>query len=451
MGWLWQFLYLGLLIHFQAPRCTSSSSSSSSSSSTSSISDLFEDWCRQHGGKTYSSDQERRRRLKVFEDNYAYVSRHNGAGNSSYTLALNAFADLTHHEFKAAYLGLSASGNDGLIRLNRGGPVLDSWPSSGDYPVPASLDWRDKGAVTQVKDQGSCGACWSFSATGAIEGINQIVTGSLVSLSEQELIDCDKSYNSGCDGGLMDYAYKFVLKNNGIDTEEDYPYQGTQNTCNQAKLKRPIVSIDGYKDVPSNNEKQLLKAVASQPVSVGICGSERAFQLYSKGIFDGPCSTNLDHAVLIVGYGSENGDDYWIIKNSWGTSWGMKGYMHMQRNTGSPEGMCGVNMLASYPTKTTPNPPGPPPGPTRCSVFAYCGSGETCCCFWKVFGICLSWKCCGASAESASSAVCCKDGKHCCPGDYPICDTTNNLYLKKNGNGTLVALQDEKDGSYYPS
>ncbi|VFQ69392.1 unnamed protein product [Cuscuta campestris] len=296
-------------------------------------------------------------------------------------------------------------------------------------------------------------ACWSFSATGAIEGINQIVTGSLVSLSEQELIDCDKSYNSGCDGGLMDYAYKFVLKNNGIDTEEDYPYQGAQNTCNQAKLKRHIVSIDGYKDVPSNNEKQLLKAVASQPVSVGICGSERAFQLYSKGIFDGPCSTNLDHAVLIVGYGSENGVEYWIIKNSWGTSWGMKGYMHMQRNTGIPEGMCGVNMLASYPTKTTPNPPGPRPGPTRCSVFAYCGSGETCCCVWKVFGICLSWKCCGAPAESASSAVCCKDGKHCCPGDYPICDSTNNLCLKKSGNGTLVALQDEKekDGSYYPS
>ncbi|KAH9693158.1 hypothetical protein KPL70_016590 [Citrus sinensis] len=326
------------------------------------INELFETWCKQHG-KAYSSEQEKQQRLKIFEDNYAFVTQHNNMGNSSFTLSLNAFADLTHQEFKASFLGFSAASIDHDRRRNA------SVQSPGTLrDVPASIDWRKKGAVTEVKDQASCGACWAFSATGAIEGINKIVTGSLVSLSEQELIDCDRSYNSGCGGGLMDYAYQFVIKNHGIDTEKDYPYRGQAGQCNKQKLNRHIVTIDGYKDVPENNEKQLLQAVVAQPVSVGICGSERAFQLYSSGIFTGPCSTSLDHAVLIVGYDSENGVDYWIIKNSWGRSWGMNGYMHMQRNTGNSLGICGINMLASYPTKTGQNPPPSPPPVPLCVV-----------------------------------------------------------------------------------
>ncbi|XP_047324382.1 probable cysteine protease RD21B isoform X2 [Impatiens glandulifera] len=283
-------------------------------------------------------------------------------------------------------------------------------------------------------------ACWAFSTTGAIEGINKIVTGALVSLSEQELIDCDKTYNSGCGGGLMDYAYEFVIKNHGIDTEDDYSFQGVDKTCNKEKLKRYVVTIDDYADVPQNSEKQLLQAVAKQPVSVGICGSERAFQLYSKGIFSGPCSTSLDHAVLIVGYGSQDGLDYWIVKNSWGTRWGIDGYMHMQRNTGNSQGICGINMLASYPIKKGPNPPPPPPpGPIKCDLFSSCPSGQTCCCGSKILGICFSWKCC-----NLDSAVCCKDSQHCCPHDYPICDVKKQQCLKKNGNGTLVKLLEKK-------
>ncbi|XP_073023120.1 cysteine proteinase COT44-like [Primulina eburnea] len=411
-----------LLLIFLLPICKSSS-----------IPDLFSSWCQQYG-KNYTSDQEKQYRLQVFEQNYEYVTRHNEMANASYTLALNAFADLTKHEFKAKYLGLSLSASDSVIRLNSMSRV-DGDTLLKESDIPSSLDWRSKGAVTGVKDQGSCGACWSFSATGAIEGINKIVAGSLVSLSEQELIDCDKSYNAGCGGGLMDYAYEFVIKNKGIDTEEDYPFQGRDKKCNNNKLKQLAVTIDSYVDIPSEDEKRLLQAVATQPVSVGICGSDTGFQLYSKGIFTGPCSTSLDHAVLIVGYDSKDGKDYWIIKNSWGKSWGIDGYMHMLRNGGNSQGVCGINTLASYPVKTSPNPPPSPPspGPTKCSIFTYCSSGETCCCSQRFLGICLYWKCCGAV-----SAVCCKDNLHCCPQEYPVCDTERNLCLKRTANSTSI-------------
>ncbi|WJX42206.1 cathepsin L [Trifolium repens] len=375
--------------------------------SASDTSKLFQDWCKQHG-KTYPSQEQKRYRFKVFEDNYAFITQHNQMENSSYTLSLNAFADLTHHEFKTTRLGLPPSS---LLKFKF--ERFQNHQSDDDnvvLQVPSEIDWRNSGAVTSVKDQGSCGACWSFSATGAIEGINKIVTGSLVSLSEQELVDCDTTYNSGCDGGLMDYAYQFIIDNKGIDTEEDYPYQARQVLCRKDKLKRRVVTIDGYTDVPPNDEKKLLKAVAVQPVSVGICGSARAFQLYSKGIFTGPCSTSLDHAVLIVGYG-----------------------------------LCGINMLASYPTKSSPNPPvPPPPGPVRCNLFTRCSRGETCCCATKFLGICFSWKCCGLT-----SAVCCKDKRSCCPQDYPVCDTRKGQCLKRIANGTAITMPSDKEDAFH--
>ncbi|EPS60205.1 hypothetical protein M569_14597, partial [Genlisea aurea] len=398
---------------------------------SSSISDLFDSWCQEHG-KTYVSEEEREHRLGVFSENYDFIASHNARANYSYTLSLNAFADLTRSEFGGRYLGFSPSGHDLLIRKNRGS---GSYRSRNYSAVPSSIDWRKKGAVTGIKDQGSCGACWSFSATGAIEGINQIVTGSLVSLSEQELIDCDHSYNQGCNGGLMDYAYEFILKNKGIDTEEDYSYKGRDASCSQNKLNKRVVTIDSYVDIPEKNEQMLLEAVASQPVSVGISGGDAPFQFYSQGIFTGPCSTSLDHAVLIVGYDSKNGKDYWIVKNSWGKSWGMDGYMYVQRNTGNQNGICEINMMASYPVKTNPNPsPSPsPPGPTKCSLFSYCSQGETCCCARRFLGLCMRYKCCGAE-----SAVCCEDNVHCCPQDYPICDTAQSVCRKMSGNSTMA-------------
>ncbi|CAA6658925.1 unnamed protein product [Spirodela intermedia] len=382
-----------------------------------SVSELFEKWCKEHG-KVYGSEEEREHRLRVFADNAAFVMEHNGRGNSTFTLDLNAFADLSPHEFRTAYLGFGF-GTKGVPPRRHSKEVLFTG-YGGD--VPEAVDWREKGAVTKVKDQGSCGDCWAFSATGAIEGINKIMTGTLVSLSEQELCDCDRSYNTGCNGGLMDYAFKWVIENHGIDSEDDYPYQSADKTCLKNKLSRRVVSIDGYSDVPANNENLLLKAVAQQPVSVGICGSERLFQLYSKR----PCSTSLDHAVLVIGYGSENGKDYWILKNSWGTRWGIDGFMLMLRNSGDSRGVCGINMMPSFPTKNTPNPPpSPSPSPTKCSLLTYCPAGSTCCCSWTVFGVCLSWSCC-----ELESAVCCEDHRSCCPHDYPVCDTKRGQCLK---------------------
>ncbi|KAF3949856.1 hypothetical protein CMV_024319 [Castanea mollissima] len=217
--------------------------------------------------------------------------------------------------------------------------------------LPKSVDWRKKGAVTPVKNQGSCGSCWAFSTVAAVEGINQIVTGNLTSLSEQQLIDCDRTFDNGCNGGLMDYAFQFIVSNGGLHKEEDYPYLMEEGSCEEQTEEMEVVKISGYQDVPQNDEESLLKALAHQPLSVAIEASGQDFQFYSGGIFNGHCGTELDHGVTAVGYGSLKGSDYIIVKNSWGPKWGEKGYIRMKRNTGKPEGLCGINKMASYPTK----------------------------------------------------------------------------------------------------
>ncbi|KAF0906619.1 hypothetical protein E2562_012202, partial [Oryza meyeriana var. granulata] len=283
-------------------------------------------------------------------------------------------------------------------------------------------------------------SCWAFSAVGAVEGINKIVTGDLVTLSEQELVECAKNgANSGCSGGMMDDAFAFITRNGGIDTEEDYPYTASDGKCNLEKKSHKVVSIDGFEDVPENDELSLQKAVAHQPVSVAIEAGGREFQLYDSGVFTGRCGTSLDHGVVAVGYGTDGaGRDYWTVRNSWGPDWGENGYIRMQRNVTARTGKCGIAMMASYPVKKGPNPkPSPSPAPPQqCGRHSKCPAGTTCCCNYGIRNHCLICGCC-----PAKSATCCKDHSTCCPKDYPVCNAKARPCSKsKNSPYTVEAL-----------
>ncbi|CAL8177667.1 unnamed protein product [Prunus armeniaca] len=307
---------------------------------------LFESWISKHS-KIYQTMEEKLHRFEIFRDNVKHIDERNkNLDVDSYWLGVNEFADLSHEEFKSKYLGLKP---ESTRRRESTGDF--SYRDFDVEALPKSVDWRKKGAVTPVKNQGSCGSCWAFSTVAAVESINQIVTGNLTSLSEQQLIDCDRSFNNGCNGGLMDYAFQFIMSNGGLNKEDDYPYLMEEGNCEKKKGASEVVTINGYQDVPENNEEALLKALANQPLSIAIDASGRDFQFYSGGVFNGRCGTELDHGVAAVGYGSQKGLDYIIVRNSWGPKWGEKGYVRMKRNTGKPEGLCGINKMASYPTK----------------------------------------------------------------------------------------------------
>lgn len=391
---------------------------------------VYEAWLAKHG-KSYNALGEKERRFQIFKDNLRFIDEHN-AENRTYKVGLNRFADLTNEEYRSMYLGTRTA-----AKRRSSNKISDRYAFRVGDSLPESVDWRKKGAVVEVKDQGSCGSCWAFSTIAAVEGINKIVTGGLISLSEQELVDCDTSYNEGCNGGLMDYAFEFIINNGGIDSEEDYPYKASDGRCDQYRKNAKVVTIDGYEDVPENDEKSLEKAVANQPVSVAIEAGGREFQLYQSGIFTGRCGTALDHGVTAVGYGTENGVDYWIVKNSWGASWGEEGYIRMERDLAtSATGKCGIAMEASYPIKKGQNPPNPGPSPpspvkppTVCDNYYACPESSTCCCIFEYAKYCFQWGCCPLEA-----ATCCEDHDSCCPQEYPVCNVRAGTCMMSKDN-----------------
>ena len=296
--------------------------------------------------KTYSSD-ELSIRFAIFKTHLAKNNEHN-LGNHSFTLGINQFSDLTPAEFRATYLGYK---NNKYIDNNTK-PELDFSEELSTFP--SSIDWRNASAnplgvvaVVPVKDQGQCGSCWAFSAIAATEGAWATSGRNLTSLSEQQLVDCSTAYgNQGCNGGLMDQAFQYIIANKCITTESAYPYTATAGVCNAAVS--PAATLSSYKDTVSGSESSLLEFIQNGPVAVAIEADQYVFQSYSGGVLDSPaCGTQLDHGVTLVGYGTDTvlGKDYWIVKNSWGSSWGESGYIRLVRDKNE----CGITLAASQP------------------------------------------------------------------------------------------------------
>jgi len=311
--------------------------------------DLDTEWARfkNQYQKEYTDEEEPDRRA-AWEENYDFMVRHNEAyeaGFESYEVGENKYNDMRNDEFVAMMNGLSTS------PTKSGNPIFEA----PDHELATEVDWRTKGYVTPVKDQKQCGSCWAFSATGSLEGAHFNATKKLVSLSEQNLVDCSaKEGNHGCMGGLMDLAFKYIKDNNGIDTEASYPY--TAKTGKKCLFNSTNVgaNLTTWVDVKHGDEMALMAAVATVgPISVGIDASKPGFQMYKKGVYYSiRCSSvHQDHGVLAVGYGTMETipglrQDYWIVKNSWGESWGDKGYLKMARGL---HNMCGIASQASFP------------------------------------------------------------------------------------------------------
>ncbi|XP_041060695.1 procathepsin L-like [Carcharodon carcharias] len=279
----------------------------------------------------------------AWEENMRYIEQHNlehSMGKHTFTVGMNQFGDLTTEEFRQL---LTASN----IKKAENS-TCKVFTAQEKVELPTTVDWRPKGYVTAVKDQGQCGSCWAFSTTGVLEGQVFRKTGKLISLSEQYLMDCSRAVgNAGCNGGSVLGGFLFI-KEKGIASEQSYPYTAKDGNCtfNQNDI---VATCKGVKQIPTGSEADLAAVVATVgPISAGIDAEHRSFMLYKSGIFYEPhCSTvKLDHGILVVGYGTENQKPFWIVKNSWGANWGNEGYVHMAKDM---DNNCGIATNAVYP------------------------------------------------------------------------------------------------------
>jgi cathepsin L len=294
--------------------------------------------------KTYENEHHETMRRLIWEDNLKMIQKHNldyDMGRKTYSLGMNEFGDWTHEEFVARYFGLNLN----VTRSTVGAKFMS--PLNVES-LPDEVDWRTNGYVTPVKNQGHCGSCWAFSTTGSVEGQYYRKNKKLVSLSEQQLVDCSRSFhNMGCSGGLMDNAFEYLEKF-GLEQESDYGYIAQDAHCHY-DAKKIVTKIHGYTDVDHGSEVQLQQALATVgPVSVAIDAGQHSFQFYRHGVYNEMAcsSTRLNHGVLAVGYGTEDGVDFFLVKNSWGTVWGQSGYIKMSRGKNN---QCGIASMASYP------------------------------------------------------------------------------------------------------
>jgi KDEL-tailed cysteine endopeptidase len=312
--------------------------------------DEFNNWIKEYN-HFFEKTIDFNSKFNTWYDNDKFIENINNQ-NLPYKLGHNKFSIYTFDEF------LFYSGLNNSFIYNSSNKLFDY---AKKYEVPQSHDWVSLGAVTDVKDQGRCGSCWAFSTTGSLEGAYFLKYNQLISFSEQELVDCENSKHGGndlgCNGGEMDNAFSWIKSNNGLCSELDYPYvSGTTRKANDQCNTCSVVNgskILNWTDVPSKSDDALMYAIYQQPVSVGIDAANLFFQFYKSGVFTGMCGTNLDHGVLAVGYGTDNSTntDYYLVKNSWGKTWGDNGYIKIARggkyNHGS--GQCGILLSASYP------------------------------------------------------------------------------------------------------